>query len=96
MEISSVSISFGPGTSPAPESPDRRRFRVARPAVARGRRDELGLHRPRRVDADVHARRASLMEALASVDFAIDPAIAVLKTTDKKRQAAIAAVMNGN
>jgi N-acetyl-anhydromuramyl-L-alanine amidase AmpD len=96
MEISSVSISFGPGASPAPE-PDGRRFRVkhALRSLEAGEThwtciDHVG------VDADAHARRASLMETLASADFAIEAAAAVLKAADEKRQAAIAGVMNGS
>jgi hypothetical protein len=96
MEIGSVSISLGPGTSPAPE-PDGRRLRVKRAlrSLEAGETNWTSIDHVG-VDADVHARRASLMEALAPVDFAIEAAAAVLKPADDKRQAAIAAVMNGS
>jgi hypothetical protein len=73
MGISLVSISFGPGTSPAPE-PDGRRFRVK------------------------HALRSLKAGETnwTSIDHAIEAAAAVLKAADEKRQAAIAAVMNGS
>jgi hypothetical protein len=66
MEISSVSISFGPGTSSVSESADRRRFRVTH---------------------DLRSLEAGETN-WASINH--------VKAADKKRQAAIAAAMNGS